>query len=465
MKPLFTKLAAWKKNDEDEEFVDKAIDALYKKLKVKQGAIEELQKSLNFPNLPSKCVTIARSIDGRLQVSHRKGLPHVIYCRIFRWPDLQSHHELRPISTCEYSFESKQDEVCINPFHYERIDIPILPPVLVPKHVEFAQGQSLIHKYPNTQNYSNYTNTPTKSYDKENINNQYYNFQNNLNTNQVSSPANYSQFNTNINYNYYYYYNNSYSNGSNTSYSTSNTGSPQTNILEESSESFSNLSPNSTSQSNNNSCSMETDSVQSFSERTNWCSIVYYELNSRIGEIFKAYSNDIFVDGYTNPCNSYGRRLCLGMFSNINRNSSIENCRKHIGRGVHVYNDNGDIYVECLSDNPIFIQSRNCNYERGFHPNTVCKLPSGFSLRIFQSKIFAQLLNESIKTGYEAVYDLSNMCVIKLSFVKGWGAEYYRQDVSSCPCWIEIRLNEPFQWLDRVLKEMGSSTNPVSSVS
>ena len=74
--------------------------------------------------------------------------------------------------------------------------------------------------------------------------------------------------------------------------------------------------------------------AQDYQEPLNWCSIVYYELNTRIGEVFSSTSNDIFVDGYTSPCNAHGRRFCLGMFSNINRNSTIENCRKHIGRGT-----------------------------------------------------------------------------------------------------------------------------------
>ena len=46
-----------------------------------------------------------------LQVSHRKGLPHVIYCRVWRWPDLQSHHELKPLDCCEYPFTAKQKDV------------------------------------------------------------------------------------------------------------------------------------------------------------------------------------------------------------------------------------------------------------------------------------------------------------------------------------------------------------------
>ena len=92
-----------------ENWAVRAQAVLLKKLRKskREGAEEELVRALTSKSPYSKCVTIPRSADGRLQVSHHKGLPHVIYCQVYRWPDLQSRHELKSLDCCKYPFEAK----------------------------------------------------------------------------------------------------------------------------------------------------------------------------------------------------------------------------------------------------------------------------------------------------------------------------------------------------------------------
>jgi len=437
--PAVKRLLGWKQGDEEEKWAEKAIDSLVKKLKKKKGAIESLEKVLRYPSEQSECVTIPRSLDGRLQVSHRKGLPHVIYCRVWRWPDLQSHHELKASEYCKYPFSAKETEVCINPYHYKRVESPILPPVLVPRHSEYpCINSSSISPNVGLSPFQT-TNEPAMPYN-------------------VSYPHGFSQSPPVSSPNQ----NSAPGSGLYSTTCPSSTGyTPSINGNGSSDTPITNISQPQPMEVGTVPKNMQSVTYQ---EPKNWCSIVYYELNNRVGEAFFASKLSIIVDGFTDPSNN-SDRFCLGLLSNVNRNSTIENTRRHIGKGVHLYYVGGDVYAECLSDSSIFVQSRNCNYHHNFHPTTVCKIPPGCSLKIFSNQEFAFLLSRTVHHGFEAVYELTKMCTIRMSFVKGWGAEYHRQDVTSTPCWIEIHLNGPLHWLDKVLSQMGTPRNPISSVS
>ncbi|XP_028968462.1 mothers against decapentaplegic homolog 9-like [Galendromus occidentalis] len=486
--PAVKKLLGWKQGDEEEKWAEKAVDSLVKKLKKRKGAIEDLEKALSCPGQPSKCVTIPRSLDGRLQVSHRKGLPHVIYCRVWRWPDLQSHHELKPIELCQFPFSAKQKDVCINPYHYRRVESPVLPPVLVPRYSEYPPGHNgpvgmppvpppvPFRPVPEPTMPHNVAFTP-QGFIQQSPHNQTIPSPNTLSPSSLPPSSPHSMgiaetpppaYSPRAPFSETDHQNNNNSNNNNNS---SNSSSLNLNTNNNSSS-----SSNNNSQDHNSNSPQQMDiSVPSqpapaemhavdYQEPQYWCTIAYYELNSRVGEVFRAQNHNIVIDGFTDPSEN-SPRFCLGLLSNVNRNSTVENTRRHIGKGVRLYYVGGEVYAECLSDSAIFVQSRNCNHAHDFHPTTVCKIPPNCSLKIFNNHEFAQLLTQAVNHGFEAVYELTKMCTIRMSFVKGWGAEYHRQDVTSTPCWIEIHLSGPLQWLDRVLTQMGTPRGVITSVS
>uniref|UniRef100_K1P7X1 Mothers against decapentaplegic-like protein 3 n=1 Tax=Magallana gigas TaxID=29159 RepID=K1P7X1_MAGGI len=161
-----------------------------------------------------------------------------------------------------------------------------------------------------------------------------------------------------------------------------------------------------------------------------WCGVTYFEHHQRVGESFNTADPIFCIDGFTDAFDT--KRFCLGNLTNVHRTQSADVTRRHIGKGVQLTYNGQEVYVECLSDRAIFVQSPLTNHQYKWHPNMVCKIPPGCKLRIFDNQEFASLLAQSFEQGFE------------------------RQTVTDTPCWLEIRLNTPCKWLDKALAQLGS---------
>ncbi|VDK56553.1 unnamed protein product [Anisakis simplex] len=483
-------------SEKDDRWSEKAVKSLVKKLK-KTKAIEELEKAISTEDPFTDCVCIPRSLDGRLQVSQRKCLPHVIYCRMWRYPEVNSTHQLRSVSHCRFPFNKKLDHVCINPYHYEKVETPALPAILIPRNMQCSSnGNSNCNTNPcrqvpalsglsHTGDLSTALRTVNPSLDTDELTgdrcvpNRTLQFGDDevMMQSALSSPTT-----TTLNsptsglslapFNALQSPFNSPNPIVDSPLFPANTeaASPRGYLSEDLEmdegqsppDSSRAISPTDSTSVGSPLCNLGLIAVE-YCEPPFWCSVSYYELSQRVGEIFHASQPSLVVDGFTAPSDT--ERFCLGQLSNVNRTPAVMEARRHIGRGARFYYIGGEVFCECLSDSAIFVQSPNCNQRHGWHPATVCKIPPNCNLKIFNNAEFAALLAASVPQGFEAVYALTRMCTIRVSFVKGWGAEYRRQTITATPCWVEAYLNGPLQWLDSVLKQMGSPPNRCTSFS
>jgi len=193
------------------------------------------------------------------------------------------------------------------------------------------------------------------------------------------------------------------------------------------------------------------------------------ELAHKIGEPFKSSSPMVFVDGFTHPATNNPNRFSLGVLSNINRAPKIEQVRCAIRKGVCLENKDGQVLVKNLSESNIFFQSKNCNVENQLNQHTVVKIEPQRCQKIFDFRVFESLVQAAVSSGdgdsYERLFALTDHCIIKMSFVKGWGSYYNRQDVTSTPCWIEIVLLKPHELIDKYIQHIRPSATHITSTS
>ncbi|CAJ0963940.1 unnamed protein product, partial [Mesorhabditis belari] len=427
--------------NDDPKWAEKTVKSLYKKLK-KAKALEELERAISHEDRLSDCIVIQSTLDGKA-TSTKKAYPHVLYSRMWRFPWVRSHNELKTIPNCRYPYAKKMAQVCINPYHYEAYaPPPTLPPIFVPRSRNYGGFNPMPAQY-----YEEIV--PNTSFSGDEMRGGFLSEASSPSGSDLTSPSQGgSPFFTSVQM---------------TSHS-QDALSPQSYLSDDAHQEMMEVDDESGEQRSsqaNTPDSIGSNELVEYWESDCWMTLTYHEMDKRVGEPFNAAHPYLLVDGFSAPHDT--ERFCLGYLNNVNRLPTVADARRHIGRGLRFYYIGGEVYIECLSEAAVFVQSPNCNQRHGWHPSTVCKVPPHCNLKIFNNAEFAQMLSASVKKGFEAVYALTRMCTIRISFVKGWGAEYRRQTVMHTPCWIEAHLNGPLQWIDRVLISMGAPSTIHSS--
>lgn len=112
--------------------------------------------------------------------------------------------------------------------------------------------------------------------------------------------------------------------------------------------------------------------------------------------------------------------------------------------GVTLSQEGDGVWAYNRSDSPIFVNSPTLDDPES-RTLLVYRVPPGHCLNIFNADKAACARHWDI-AGTGPVDPNS----VRISFAKGWGPKYSRQEVTACPCWLEVLLAPCRWWVQEV---------------
>ncbi|XP_003418472.1 mothers against decapentaplegic homolog 6 [Loxodonta africana] len=166
---------------------------------------------------------------------------------------------------------------------------------------------------------------------------------------------------------------------------------------------------------------------------SHWCSVAYWEHRTRVGRLYAVYDQAVSIF-YDLP---QGSGFCLGQLNLEQRSESVQRTRSKIGFGILLSKEPDGVWAYNRGEHPIFVNSPTLDAPGG-RALVVRKVPPGYSIKVFDFERSGLLQHGPEPDAADGPYDPNS---VRISFAKGWGPCYSRQFITSCPCWLEILLN------------------------
>ncbi|KAJ1358777.1 Mothers against decapentaplegic 4 [Parelaphostrongylus tenuis] len=166
---------------------------------------------------------------------------------------------------------------------------------------------------------------------------------------------------------------------------------------------------------------------------SNWGCFVYYERETQIGRLQE--NGDVWVQVYT------GRAIFVHSHY-LDRESG-----RGAGDVVHKVYPGAKIKIFDLNNAKAILRQHMVACQMAREYLSGHKTPMDDLFRMYKKS----KLDDEAKKGAD---DMKRFCVARISFVKGWGPDYRRRTISECPCWIEVKMNRAFQYLDELMHEI-----------